>query len=265
MFRTQEMVVGAKLTTQFLLVPKENFEKQGPKFSLRKWVVEVDDLIKEYNVPECVDLTEVFVFYHNCPNQHELGIRVKPLELYQNLYNKTKFKPNKQSAPPDVDNENKKARITTDNDVRGSEPSSRQLDAPVEAGQPVAPGQHAAPEPPKKARRLVTSASDEDKEDGYVDVFKNLMDKVESSAKAKRFWTANPQDQTTVFFWTKEVLASMGKASATEASRGTSSASIQLHVYMYRCYLFLFLFFDIWVVVFCIFAFEWLKCCICCV
>ena len=117
MFRTQEMVVGAKLTTQFLLVPKENFEKQGPKLSLRKWVVEVDDLIKEYNVPDCVDLTEVFVFYHNCPNQHELGIRVKPLELYQNLYNKTKFKPNKQSAPPDVDNENKKARITTDNDT----------------------------------------------------------------------------------------------------------------------------------------------------
>ena len=91
------------LSTDFVIVPKENLPEKIPKW-LQKWIVTPAVLKAKFEVPDgTIDFDLVHVVYHNTPDQDQLGVGLGKASFQQSLKSKMKqLKPSEDTIESDL-------------------------------------------------------------------------------------------------------------------------------------------------------------------
>lgn len=196
----------ARLTTEFMLVPKGNFGGDAPGW-LQEFLVPESELRRNYRVPAHSDFSAVFVVDPSCPAER-LGKRVARM-AFEQTFSQTLTAEGSADAPPSPTGEDEAdyAVLPDTTSVHPRSGSSLGTES-SSSGTATAPVRPAEGPPSKKQRVLKLLVSEEHlpSEEVEAQTLEDLIQRIKKAAKSKLLYSEDPANSATVHFWCKQAV-----------------------------------------------------------
>lgn len=241
---------SARMTTEFVLVPRANFPQGAPKW-LEEWLVSDSELRSTCRVPEDTDFSAVFVCDGSVPRTH-LGKRVRTMAFDDVVEHISRSKTGGASADDGGDDgsEPEAGAASASAAAAGAAPAAAAAApasaAPGSAAEAPAPAPGAASAaatpgatptsvaegpPSKKARVLKMLHSEEapkHDEEEEATTLETLLNKVRDAVKAKLFWSPDPVAANTVHFWATQVAGALQESKRNQQEQQNGQLQLEM-------------------------------------
>ena len=218
----------ARLSTEFLLVPKGNLGGKAPGW-LQDFLVGEEELRSNYRVPAHCDFAAVFVVDPSCPAER-LGKRVARMAFEQSFSHSLSAEGSADAPPSPAGEDETESAVppeptpvpptTESSPGTGSSSSGTVSVGPVDQANP---GRAAEGPPSKKQRVLKMLISEEHHpvEEVEAQNLEDLIHRIKKAAKGKLLYSEDAANSATVHFWCKQAVLAL-QACGTSTPCGAS-------------------------------------------
>lgn len=217
----------ARLTTEFLLVPKGNFGGKPPGW-LQEFLVGEDELRANYRVPAHSDFAAVFVVDPSCPAER-LGKRVSRMAFEQSFSHSLSAEGSADAPPSPTGGGEEDSAVapeplpvspkTRSSRGTGSASSGTVLAGQLDQANPARPAEG----PPSKKQRvlkMLVSEEHQPTEEVEAQTLEDLIQRIKRAAKGKLLYSEDAANSATVHFWCKQAVLAFKAFEKSTSLRG---------------------------------------------
>ena len=208
----------ARLTTEFLLVPKANLGGKAPRW-LQEFLVEEDEFRSNYRVPAHTDFAAVFVVDPSCPAER-LGKRVARMAFEQS-FSHTLTAEGSADAPPSPtgDGEGEASAAPPDptpvpptsgaSPGTGSSSSGTVMIGQLDQANPARSAEGPLSKKQRVLKMLISEEHHQPLEEVEAQTLEDLIQRIKKAAKGKLLYCEDAANSATVHFWCKQAVLAL--------------------------------------------------------